>query len=206
MGQQPTARQPLHATLPIFIAQLRLALYIHTIYRLFIYSPLIYAVFVCELCWQAGDCSRLPSQLSPLSPRQIIFYLTKDSAQRPVSTPNWLHGETGSMICTGAKWNVQQPHDTRGRRSRRRWRRRWRRLPKLRRTFPVWIKKLSKRISLCLHLINIVDGPQIGQQHCQHRHSLNYLCCASSQMSCLAPLSLSRSLSLFLCVLVCVCW
>lgn len=49
---------------------------------------------------------------SQLSPRQIIFYLTKDGAQRPVSTPNWLHGETGSMICTGAKWNVQQPHDT----------------------------------------------------------------------------------------------
>lgn len=57
VGQQPTALTlavALHAScapaLPIFIAQLRLALYIHTIYRLFIYSPLIYAVFVCELC------------------------------------------------------------------------------------------------------------------------------------------------------------
>lgn len=163
-------------------------------------------MFVCELCWQAGDCSRLPSQLSPLSPRQIIFYLTKDSAQRPVSTPNWLHGETGSMICTGAKWNVQQPHDTRGRRRRRRCRMRWRRwrwLPKLRRTFPVWIKKLSKRISLCLHLINIVDGPQIGQQHCQHRHSLNYLRLIADELPG-SSFSVTLALSLSLCVSVSV--
>lgn len=73
---------------------------------------------------------------------------------------------------------------------------------KLRRTFPVWIKKLTKRISLCLHLINIVDGPQIGQQHCQHRHSLNYLWLIADELPalCVSPLSLSRSLSVCVCV------
>lgn len=105
---QPTASAAVPASaLAIFIAQLRLALYIHKQYTDCLYSTLIYAVFVCEFRKQPEIASPLSLSLCPVSPplygyspRQIIFYLTKHGLH---SLLNWVDDMQRSQVeCAAA--------------------------------------------------------------------------------------------------------